>query len=46
MNYYSLHQLSPLHKEARQGDLKKVKDLIDGGVDVNIVDDSKVSSHK
>ena len=47
MNYYSLHQLSPLHMEARQGDLKKLKSLIDEGADVNIVDPtSKVSSRK
>ena len=44
MNYHFLHQLSPLHKEARQGDLKKVKSLIHEGADINLVDpDSKVS---
>ena len=35
---YSLHQLSPLHIAAGQGDLDKVKTLIDKGADINIKD--------
>ena len=36
--FYCLHQLSPLHMAAGQGDLDKVRKLVDKGADINIKD--------
>ena len=39
---FSVHQ-GNLHEATRQGDLDKVKQLIDEGTDVNVRDDNRVS---
>ena len=44
--FLSVHQESPLHIATRQGDLNRVKQLIDEEIDVNkIIDDKGVSTN-
>ena len=39
--FLSVHQESPLHIATRQGDLHKVRQLIDEGIDINMIIDEK-----